>query len=110
MRTQNIYHFQYKKEITLNYPKSAAMGFFQGTQEEFETAAVNEPSVFEPLKFYCRILSVAYHPSERSPVSSKNCRKRETIHPKIASIYLERGVLHVSWNFAVSILVHVFRL
>ena len=32
------------------------MGFFQGTQrlkDEFETAVVNEPSVFEPLKFYC---------------------------------------------------------
>ena len=28
-----IYHFQYKKKITLNYPKSAAMGFCQGTQE-----------------------------------------------------------------------------
>ena len=27
--------------------------FFQGTQDEFETAVVNEPSVFEPLKFYC---------------------------------------------------------
>ena len=23
-----IYHFQYKKKITLNYPKSAAMEFF----------------------------------------------------------------------------------
>ena len=32
-----------KKEISLNYPKSA----------EFETAVVDEPSVFEPLKFYC---------------------------------------------------------
>ena len=30
-----IYHFQYnKKKIALEYfPKSAAMGFFQGTQE-----------------------------------------------------------------------------
>ena len=27
--------------------------FFIGTQEEFEIAMVNEPSVFEPLKFYC---------------------------------------------------------
>ena len=43
------------KKITLNNPKSAAMGFlFQGTQNEFETAVVNEPSVFEPLKFYCK--------------------------------------------------------
>ena len=28
----NIY-FQYKKKITLNYPKSPAMRFFLGTQE-----------------------------------------------------------------------------
>ena len=27
--------------------------FFQGTKEEFESAVVNEPSVFESLKFYC---------------------------------------------------------
>ena len=41
------------KIITLNYPKSAAMGFFQGLENEFEKAMVYEPSVFEPLKFYC---------------------------------------------------------
>ena len=30
------------------------MGFFSmGLKNEFETAVVNEPSVFEPLKFYC---------------------------------------------------------
>ena len=27
--------------------------FFKGLENEFETAVVNEPSVFEPLKFYC---------------------------------------------------------
>ena len=27
--------------------------FFWGLKHEFETARVNEPSVFEPLKFYC---------------------------------------------------------
>ena len=38
----------------LNYPKSAAMSLFSdGLKNEFETAMVNEPSVFEPLKFYC---------------------------------------------------------
>ena len=43
-----------KKKITLNYPKSAATGFCsKGLKKEFETAMVNEPSVFEPLKFYC---------------------------------------------------------
>ena len=44
--------FNILKKITLNYPKSASMGFSQGLKNEFETAVVNEPSVFEPLKFY----------------------------------------------------------
>ena len=29
------------------------MDFSKGFKNEFETAVVNEPSVFEPLKFYC---------------------------------------------------------
>ena len=46
--------FNIKKKITLNYPKTATMGFFlKRLKNEFETAVVNEPSVFEPLKFYC---------------------------------------------------------
>ena len=46
--------YNIKKKITLNYPKSAAMGFCsKGLKKEFKTAMVNEPSVFEPLKFYC---------------------------------------------------------
>ena len=46
--------FNIKRKITLHYPKSAAMEFFsEGPKKEFETAMVNEPSVFEPLKFYC---------------------------------------------------------
>ena len=46
--------FNMNKKNTLNYPKSAAKGFFpKGLRNEFETAVVNEPSVFEPLKFYC---------------------------------------------------------
>ena len=46
--------FNINKKITLNYPKSGAMGFFsKGHNEKFETAVVNEPSVFKPLKFYC---------------------------------------------------------
>ena len=45
--------FNIKKKITLNDPKPAAMGFFpKGLNNEFETAMVNEPSVFEPLKCY----------------------------------------------------------
>ena len=46
--------FNLKKKNNLNYPKSAAMGLVsKGLKNEFETAKVNEPSVFEPLKFYC---------------------------------------------------------
>ena len=45
--------FNTKKKITLHYHKSASMGFFEGTKNEFKVAVVNEPSVFEPLKFYC---------------------------------------------------------
>ena len=46
--------FNMSKKNTLNYPKSAAMGFFsKGLENELETSVVNEPSVFEPLKFYC---------------------------------------------------------
>ena len=46
--------FNMNKKDTINNPKSAAMGFFsKGLKNEFETAVVNEPSVFEPLKFYC---------------------------------------------------------
>ena len=44
--------FNIKMKITLNYPKSAAMGFCsKGLKNKFETAMVNEPSVFEPLSF-----------------------------------------------------------
>ena len=37
---------------------SAAMGIFpQGLKNEFDSAVVNEPSVFEPMKFYCTCTS-----------------------------------------------------
>ena len=45
--------FKIKKKITLNYLKSAAIDFSKGLKNEFETAVVNEPSVFEPFKVYC---------------------------------------------------------
>ena len=41
-------------EISQNTIMYAAMiTFVKGLKNEFETAVVNEPSVFEPLKFYC---------------------------------------------------------
>ena len=56
MSTHNI---PFSKKITLNYPKSASMGFFsKGLKNEFEAAFVNEPSVIEPLKFYCMCHSI----------------------------------------------------
>ena len=45
---------QYKKE---NHPKLSQIcnyGIsFKGLKKELETAVVNKPSVFDPLKFYC---------------------------------------------------------
>ena len=54
MSKHNIPFSNMNKKNTLNYPKSAAMGFSKGLKNEFETVLVNEPSVFEPLKFYCK--------------------------------------------------------
>ena len=49
-----MYHFQYKKE---NHPKASKICSYgissYGLKIEFETAVVNEPSVFRSLKFYC---------------------------------------------------------
>ena len=51
-------------EIIQDTIMSAAMGFFFGQRlkNEFEVAVVNEPSVFEPPKFYCicLIFSLSY--------------------------------------------------
>ena len=48
--------FSIKQKITLNYHISAAIGFCsKGLKNEFETAMVNEPSLFEPLKFNCLV-------------------------------------------------------
>ena len=45
----------WKRKNNINYDlKSAAIGVVsKGLKNEFETAMVNEPSVFKPLKFYC---------------------------------------------------------
>ena len=54
MSTHNIPFSIYKrKKISLNYPESAAIDFSKGPKDEVVTAVVNEPSVFEPLKFFC---------------------------------------------------------
>ena len=73
------YRFQYKKEYYNKLSQICNQGMFsQGLKNEFETAMVNEPSVFEPLKFCCTILHHKYIPILLSvflyiltPVSSK---------------------------------------
>ena len=57
MSTHNIpFSIQKKKK---NHPKLSQISsygtFSKGLKNEFETAMVNEPSVFEPLKFYCNL-------------------------------------------------------
>ena len=43
-----------KKEKHPELSQICSYGIFsKGLKNEFETAVVNEPSVFEPLKFYC---------------------------------------------------------
>ena len=61
--TQNTIS-QYEKENHPALPQICSYGIFsKGPKNEFETAMVNETSVFEPLKFYC----ILYHPHEVRP-------------------------------------------
>ena len=54
MSTHNIPFSKYKKEKLLLIILSLPLwDFFKGLTNEFETAVVDEPSVFEPPKFYC---------------------------------------------------------
>ena len=51
--------FNIKKKITLKDLYICSYGIFsKGPKNEFETAVINEPSVFEPLKFHCNWLHV----------------------------------------------------
>ena len=55
MSTHNISFSIQNRQIKLNYSKSAATGFFsKGLENELEITMENKPSVFEPLKFYCK--------------------------------------------------------
>ena len=55
MRTHNMPLINIRKENHPNLSQSAWDEFFprDSRMSSFETAVVNEPSVFEPLKFYC---------------------------------------------------------
>ena len=51
--THNIPFSREKTKTTQNILNLQPGDFSKGLKNEFETAVVNEPSVFEPLKFYC---------------------------------------------------------
>ena len=54
MSTHKIPFLNIKKETSLKLSQICNCGICsKGLKNEFETAVVNEPSVFEPLKFYC---------------------------------------------------------
>ena len=60
MKTHNI-PFQYKIENHCKLSKTCSQVIFsKGLKNEFETAVVNEPSVFEPLKVYCSKIFTVY--------------------------------------------------
>ena len=62
MSTNNIpFKYKIKNKITLNYSKynhnvCRYRFFSEALKNEFEIAVVNEPSVFETLKFYCIVV------------------------------------------------------
>ena len=47
-----------KRKSPLFIPNLQLWDFSKGLNNEFETAMVNEPSVFEPLKFYSNKLEI----------------------------------------------------
>ena len=54
MRTHNIPFLNLKKENCSKLSQICNYGICSnGLKKEFETAVVNKPSVFEPLKFHC---------------------------------------------------------
>ena len=61
MHTHNIPFPNMKKKKKKKHPKLSQICSYgicsKGPKNEFETTVVNEPSVFEPLKFYCILSS-----------------------------------------------------
>ena len=73
------------KQVRQKHPKLSQIcsyGIFSnGLKNEFETAVVNEPSVFEPLKFYC--IKKAYKITFRQLIpTTKVCMLILYIHVK----------------------------
>ena len=51
-RQYTVFNIKKKNHIILSHLCSQG-SFSEGLKNMFESAVVNEPSVFEPLKFYC---------------------------------------------------------
>ena len=66
MSTYNIPFFNMKKKKHQKLSQICSYGIFfsKGFKNEFETAVVNEPSVFEPLKFYCIFIKYVEAPQQ----------------------------------------------
>ena len=76
---------------------SATMGIFsKGLKKEFETAAVNEPSVFEPMKFYCKC-SHNFALIEQDIHYPTVC-KNEWVHLDVFHRFSKRGHLLVTFR------------
>ena len=67
----NIFNIHCKKEDHPKLSQICSFGIFsKGSKNEFETVLVNEPSVFEPLKFYCKWKQDLSHGQDSSPDSA----------------------------------------
>ena len=53
MSARHIPFSIYKGKSTCIIPDLQLLDCFKGLKDEFEIAVVNEPSVFDSLKFYC---------------------------------------------------------
>ena len=92
--------FPYKKKIALNYSKSVAMGFSKGLKNEFETAVVNDASVFEPLKVYCILQPKSTEVYIRRYQGAKfaHCDDTNVIYHSFSHDAISK-VLSVAWSF-----------
>ena len=87
MNTHNIPFFNTKKKTTRIIPYLQLWNFFfKGFKNEFERAVVNEPSVFEPFKFYCTFKCTLKHCD-----CSMKKKNKELLFKLLTLIYLEIG-------------------
>ena len=59
MSTHNIPFPNIKRKSSYITPYLQLWDFSKALKNEFETAIVNEPSVFEPLKLYCIVMYIS---------------------------------------------------